>query len=120
MGIIAGWAKLELEAMKIQEESGLSIEEAREVAKTLIKNRLISGAASIATDPTDYDITSERGCRRRILAHWSMIKSRYGENADGRQVLIVLRQFAEPDDPPLVLKTVQNKLRQLRKENLIP
>lgn len=41
--IISGLAKLELEAMKIQEESGLSIEEAREVAKTRIKNILISG-----------------------------------------------------------------------------
>ena len=41
--IIAGLAKLELEAMKIQEETGLNIDEAREVAKAIIKNRLTSG-----------------------------------------------------------------------------
>ena len=49
--IISGLAKLELEAMRIQEESGLSLDEAREVAKTIISNKLISGTTGADAMP---------------------------------------------------------------------
>ena len=64
------------------------------------------------------DITAERGARRRILEHWDSIEKEYGPNADGRQVLRVLKRDKGEDVP--VLKTVQNRLSDLRAEKLIP
>jgi hypothetical protein len=51
MGTIAGIAKLHLQAMKIQEESGLSLDEALEVAKQLVKDGYRNQPA-MATAPT--------------------------------------------------------------------
>lgn len=66
------------------------------------------------------DIKSERGCRRLIRENWPEIRSLYGAKADGRQVLIVLTRNKGKNDELPDLKTVQNKLGELRKENLIP
>lgn len=64
------------------------------------------------------DITLERGCRRRILEKWSDIESEYGPRPDGRQVRCVLAR--DKSESPPNLKTVQNRLIELRNEKLIP
>ncbi len=65
-------------------------------------------------------IDKERGCRRLIRENWDEIKKLYGQNPDGRQVLRVIKRHLDKDQSPPVIKTVQNKLAQLRGENLIP
>ena len=83
----------------------------------------IVGAGDTATETPQerrakLDITAERGARRRILEHWDSIEDEYGPNADGRQVLRVLRRDKGEDVPEL--KTVQNHLSKLRADKLIP
>jgi len=73
-----------------------------------------------ASRRASHDVTTERGCRRSILEQWGEIESLYGPNADGHQVLRVLNRNKDSSQKQVVLKTVQNKLGQLRKENLIP
>ena len=65
------------------------------------------------------DITEERGCRRLIRENWGDIRSLHGVDADGRQVRNLLKRRVEPSELP-ALKTIQNCLIVLRKENLIP
>ena len=67
-----------------------------------------------------HDIGKERQCRRLILENWEIVAMRYGPGADGRQVLTVLKQKSEPGDKLPTLKTVQNRLIDLRREKLIP
>ena len=123
--IISGLAKLELEAMRIQEETGLNIEEAREVAKTIIKNRLTSEApenkpSSSEEHGVQHDLTAERGCRELILRNWKTVKQLHGENASARQVLrIIERNIGKFEEAP-DLKTVSNRMSELRNEKLIP
>lgn len=66
------------------------------------------------------DITRERGCRRLIRENWGTIRSLHGNDADGRQVLRVLKQNMEKNEQVPKLKTIQNHLIVLRKEKLIP
>jgi hypothetical protein len=70
--------------------------------------------------PLAKDIKSERGCRRLIREQWPEIRSLYGADADGRQVLIVLTRNKGKFDEVPSLKTIRNKLGDLRKEKLIP
>jgi len=65
-----------------------------------------------------HDVTRERGVRRRILEKWAVIEEEYGPRIDGHCVHIVLKR--ETDEKKIQLKTIQNKLIELRKEGLIP
>jgi hypothetical protein len=65
-------------------------------------------------------IDEERGCRLLIRENFEVIKQRYGPHPDGRQVLRVISQLRDKDQHEPKLKTVQNKLAELRKEKLIP
>lgn len=67
----------------------------------------------------NHDITTERGCRRQILELWPTIESLH-PNPDSRQVLRVITRNADKSKNVPTLKTVQNKLWELRKEKLIP
>jgi len=64
------------------------------------------------------DIKSERGARRRILELWNDIEAEYGSTPDAHQVLRVLNRQQGEDEP--ALKTIQNRLIDLRREGLIP
>jgi hypothetical protein len=89
-----------------------------------------SGAPAVTPDDGDtmtpkdrranHDITRERGCRRMILENWSTIESLCGPAANGRSVLRVLKRELLTDQPLPELKTVQNRLNDLRKEKFIP
>ena len=68
----------------------------------------------------NHDMTTERGVRLAILEAWGEIEKCYGPTADGRQVLRVLNRLKDEDQKPLVLKTVRNRLIDLRKQKLIP
>ena len=69
----------------------------------------------------DHDMSSERGCRRLILALWdSKIVPLHGENPTYRQIHQQIRIHKDDADELPTLKTVQNKGRELRKEGLIP
>jgi|AATO01.1.fsa_nt_gi hypothetical protein len=71
----------------------------------------------------NLDMTTERGCRLRILENWPTIESLHGPSANGRQVLRVLTRAlssANKQEPTPTLKTVQNRLIDLRREGLIP
>lgn len=70
--------------------------------------------------PAWYDIEKERGCRRLILENWSTIVSTCGPAANGRQVLRQLKIILGKDADLPVQKTVQNRLKDLRNEKLIP
>jgi len=63
-------------------------------------------------------IHGERGARRRILENWEGIEAEYGASADGRRVQWVLAR--DKDEEEISLKTIQNRLIELRKEGLIP
>jgi hypothetical protein len=65
------------------------------------------------------DITTMRGCPRLILEHWDMLEQLHPKSPDGRQVLRYLKRHISDDELP-VLKTVQNKLAELREKQLIP
>lgn len=65
------------------------------------------------------DIETERGCRRLIRENWDRVLSRYGKEADGRQVLRVLKLNIEKNEHIPNLKTVQNHLSVLRREKII-
>ncbi len=77
-------------------------------------------AATPAVRRANHDITTERGCRRAILEAWDDIEKCHGPNADGRQVLRVLRRIKTGSEEAPQLKTIQNRLSDLRKEKLIP
>ena len=68
----------------------------------------------------NHDITRERGCRRLILEHWDDIEKLHGPNANGRQARIYILKEIDASESKPVLKTVQNKLAELRGEKLIP
>lgn len=67
-----------------------------------------------------HDITTERGCRRLILENWSTVRQLHGPNADARQVWKIIERNKGRFDETPTLKTVQNRLRDLRNEKLIP
>lgn len=75
---------------------------------------------AVESADTSHNITSERGCRRFILENWDKIKLLHGDEADGRQVLRVLNIHMDKNEKRPALKTVQNKLIELRNEKLIP
>lgn len=107
--------------------SGTSVKAAPEVAQDDD-----AGQSDVATTvapekeetPADrranHDMTTERGCRRAILEAWDRIETRYGPKADGRQVLRVLTGTKTGSEEAPQLKTIQNRLIDLRKEKLIP
>ena len=67
-----------------------------------------------------HDMTAERGCRELILRNWETVEKLHGDKATARQVLRILgRNLGSFETAPL-LHTVENKLWELRKENLIP
>lgn len=66
------------------------------------------------------DITTIRGCPRSILEHWDMIEQLHGQNPDGLQVLRVIKRNTQDGEKVPALKTVQNKLSELRGKDLIP
>lgn len=71
----------------------------------------------------NHDMAAERGCRRLILENWPSIEKLHGPSAKGRQVLRVLTRALSSDngqEPTPTLKTVQNRLIDLRREGLIP
>ena len=74
--------------------------------------------------PTDgpkwYDIEQETGCRRMILENWNTIALTCGNAANGGQVLRQLKIAYGKEAKLPELKTVQNRLTELRKEKLIP
>jgi len=67
-----------------------------------------------------HDMAKERGCRLAILTNWDTIEKSRGPNAAGPQVLRELNRKKDPAEKSPSLKTVQNRLIELRKENLIP
>lgn len=70
--------------------------------------------------PAEHDMTSERGCRELILRNLDKIKALHGDKPSARQVLrIVERNIGKFEEAPS-LKTVSNKMSELRKEKLIP
>lgn len=68
----------------------------------------------------ESDARNERGCRRLILENWSAIVKLHGIGADGRQVRRLLSRTLGQEQKLPELKTIQNKLAELRKEGLIP
>lgn len=64
------------------------------------------------------DLSRERGARRRILEQWDVIEAEYGPAADAHEVARVLKRDEDEDEPSL--KTIQNRLSELRREGLIP
>jgi hypothetical protein len=67
------------------------------------------------------DIKDERGCRRQIREHWDKIQLLHGNDANARQVLRVIERNTDSKNENIpTLKTVQNKLKILRDEGLIP
>ncbi len=101
--------------------------EAREHAARLDVLEAQKNAALRATLPKEtepptamIDIEGERGCRRLILECWPKIVSRYGPSPDGRQVWRVIEKEKDASEDMPILKTVQNKLSELRKEGKIP
>jgi len=73
-----------------------------------------------ADGPKWYDIEQEKGCRRMILENWGTIALTCGNAANGGQVLRQLKIIYGKEAKLPELKTVQNRLRELRKEKLIP
>ena len=72
-----------------------------------------------ANNRKNHDITKERGCRRHILDNWDDIEKLHGAAVDGRRVHNLLKRRVDASELP-TLKTVQNKLKLLRDEILIP
>jgi len=68
----------------------------------------------------DHDIAAERGCRRIILEHWDTIEKLHGPRAKGTQVRRFLRNQPDNGEREPSLKTIQNRLIDLREEKLIP
>jgi hypothetical protein len=65
-------------------------------------------------------INKTRGTRREILENWTSIVHEYGSDANGTQVARVLRAKRDISEKNPELKTVQNRLWELRSEGLIP
>lgn len=68
----------------------------------------------------EHDITDERGCRRMILEHWDTIEKPHGPRAKGAQVARFLRNQPDNRESEPSLKTIRNRLIDLRKQKLIP
>jgi hypothetical protein len=68
----------------------------------------------------EHDIKAERGCRRIILEHWDTIEKLHGPRAKGFQVQRFLRNQPDNRESEASLKTIQNRLIDLRKQKLIP
>ena len=62
----------------------------------------------------------ERGSRMEILENWMEIQKEYGAQASGQQVLRFLKRKSDAADKVPALKTIQNSLIELRKEDKIP
>lgn len=72
------------------------------------------------TGPAWYDIEQETGCRRMILENWEKIALKSGGNFNGAQALRHFKiEYGKDADLPK-LKTIQNRLKELRNEKLIP
>lgn len=98
----------------------ISQEEADKVKALLLPEFIAPQPPTLLATHRQRDIKTERGCRRLIREKWETIRTLHGPNADARQVLNVLTRHANEFDEMPKLKTVQNKLRELRKANLIP
>jgi hypothetical protein len=68
----------------------------------------------------EHDFAAERGCRRIILEHWDTIENLYGPSANGVSVQRFLRRESDKSKEGPALKTIQNRLIDLRKQKLIP
>ncbi|MEF8756424.1 MAG: hypothetical protein V5B60_21210 [Accumulibacter sp.] len=68
----------------------------------------------------EHDIAAERGCRRMILEHWDTIEKLHGPRAKGAQVARFLRNQPDNRESEPSLKTIRNRLIDLRKQKLIP
>ena len=68
----------------------------------------------------NHESKRERGCRRLILEHWDDIKKLHGPNANGRQARHYILKKIDASESKPALKTVQNKLAELRSEKRIP
>ncbi len=77
-------------------------------------------AETCAQKRAALDITSKRGCPRHVLENWDKIEALHGTGADGHQVGRVLNAQLDKSIKRPSLKTVQNTLAKLRRENLIP
>ncbi|MCM8640533.1 hypothetical protein, partial [Accumulibacter sp.] len=92
-------------------------------AKSLLKLSDIDAPVSIEVarkNRQEHDITAERGFRRIILEHWDTIEKLHGPRAKGYQVRRFLCRQPGNNENELSLKTIQNRLADLRKEKLIP
>jgi len=67
-----------------------------------------------------HDLETERGCRRDILEIWDDVESVHGPSANGRQVLRILTRRMDQNAKPPLLKTIRNRLKELRNQKLIP
>lgn len=77
------------------------------------------GTAAIAAQNRKmWDVSQERGTRLRILAAWSEIELLHGQRPNAHHVLRHLKR--DKDEKSISLKTVQNKLSELRRDKLIP
>lgn len=82
-------------------EFGWPEDEAPDFADWIVKFQYSKNLLSSVTEPPiseaedcknkKHDMTRERGSRRLILEYWDKIKQLHGDNANGRQVLNVLR-----------------------------
>jgi len=81
---------------------------------------VVTGTEVSTDGPARYEIEQEKGYRRMILENWKSIVLVYGPNATGSQVLRQLKKIHGKDAKLPALKTVQNRLIDLRNEKLIP
>lgn len=61
-----------------------------------------------------------RGARGLILEHWDIVEALHGPIATGTDVQRVLRRQLDKSEKIPVLKTIQNRLIELRTQKLIP
>jgi hypothetical protein len=100
-------------------QDALQKSRARQNAKQESLARQVAVDALQATNEIK-DIKTERGCRLLIRKYWHEIKIIHGKDAKAHQVRSVLRLKKEEDEKLPSLKTVRNRLIDLRKEKLIP
>ncbi|HUV99688.1 MAG TPA: hypothetical protein VMV88_05965 [Gallionella sp.] len=100
-----------------------SLEEERKslVSRAKVQELHVRQAAADSVQAANKrkDIKLERGCRRLIRDNWPDISNLYSKDADGHQVLVMLNRKMEEGKTRPSLKTVQNCLIELRKENLL-
>jgi len=117
------YAQFEAHETKAVENWLASLEKERKslVSQDAVQELLARQAAEEAVQAANQikDIKDERGCRRLIRDHWANIRLRHGKDADGHQVLRVLNQNKDVTDKVYELKTIQNCLIELRKEDLL-